>query len=362
MSRSSESTSRWSGAAAGLAAAVLFGASAPVAKLLLPGFGPVALAGVLYLSAGLALTAYRWGTGRVQPRRAREAPLRRADVPALVAIVLLGGALGPVLMLVGLQRGSAMAASLLLNLEAPFTILIAAAIFREYLGRRAGASAAAIVLGAGLLGWGAGPFHASWGGVLALAGACVCWAVDNNLTQRLSLRDPVALVQVKTLGAGALNILVAIATHQHIPAAAAVLAAAGLGALSYGLSVLLDAYALRSLGAAREAAYFATAPFIGAVVAVPLLGERPTPALLLAGAAMLAGVLLLLTEHHSHMHRHQEIEHEHLHVHDEHHQHAHEGPVTEPHSHLHQHTPLTHDHPHVPDLHHRHKHQAGPSH
>ena len=352
----SRRTSRSGGAVAGLVAAALFGASAPVAKRLLPGFGPIALAGVLYLGAGLALTAYRWGARWVEREPLREAPLRRADMPALAAIVLLGGALGPILMLVGLQRSSAMAASLLLNLEAPFTMLIAATIFGEHFGRRAGASATAIVLGAVILGSGAGPLHTSWGGVLALAAACACWAVDNNLTQRLSLRDPVALVQAKTLGAGTLNILLAIAMHQPIPAAGTVLVAAGLGALSYGLSVLLVAYALRSLGAAREAAYFATAPFIGAVLAVPLLGERPTLALALAGMAMLVGVLLLLTERHRHLHRHEEIEHEHLHVHDEHHQHEHPGPVTEPHSHLHRHAPLVHDHPHVPDLHHRHKH------
>lgn len=42
------------------------------------------------------------------------------------------------------------------------------------------------------------------------------------------------------------------------------------GAAAYGLSVLLDAYALHHIGAAREAALFATGPFFGALAALPL--------------------------------------------------------------------------------------------
>jgi drug/metabolite transporter (DMT)-like permease len=216
-----------------------------------------------------------------------------------------------------------------------------------------------IFCGAAVLGLQGGEVRADGPGVLAVAGACLSWAVDNNLTQRLSLKDPVAVVRIKALGAGACMLAIAVVTGQQpLPGPWLIAAALALGAASYGLSIVLDMYALRLLGAAREAAYFATAPFLGALAALPLLGERLSLTHLLGGAAMVLGVVLLVRERHGHVHTHELLEHEHLHVHDEHHQHAHPGmtDVTEPHSHPHRHAPLTHDHPHVSDLHHRHKH------
>ena len=131
-----------------------------------------------------------------------------------------------------------------------------------------------------------------------------------------------------------------------------------LGALAYGASVLLDAFALRLLGAAREAAFFATAPFAGALLSVPVLGERLGAAQLAAGAVMVGGVALLVRERHGHEHMHDELEHTHSHVHDAHHQHPHPAGVdtTGPHVHPHRHAPLTHAHAHVSDAHHRHAH------
>lgn len=336
----------------GLGAAALFGLSAPVAKLLLPTSGPLLLASLLYLGGGAGLGLAGIGAPR------REAPLERRDGPLLAGIILCGGMLGPVLMLVGLTRLSGVATSLLLNLEGPFTILIAVLLFGEHLGRRAVLAAACIFCGAAVLGLQAGEVRADWPGVLAVAGACLSWAVDNNLTQRLSLKDPVAVVRIKALGAGGCMLVLAVATGHPLPEARVVAAALALGAASYGLSIVLDMYALRLLGAAREAAYFATAPFLGALAALPLLGERLSLTDLLGGAAMALGVVLLVRERHGHVHTHEALEHEHLHTHDAHHQHEHPGmtDVTEPHSHPHRHAPLTHDHPHVSDLHHRHKH------
>ncbi|WP_163997582.1 DMT family transporter [Pyxidicoccus caerfyrddinensis] len=347
------------GAVLGLGAATLFGLSAPVAKLLLPSSTPLVLASLLYLGGGLGLSVV--GAARRLRRAsgsAREARLGRKDVPLLLGVILCGGVLGPVLMLVGLQRLSGVAASLLLNLEGPFTILLALLVFGEHLGRAGALAAGFVMAGAAVLGIQEGDLHGDALGVLSLAGACLAWAVDNNLTQRLSLKDPVALVRTKALGAGACTLVLAWLTGQPFPAAFVLGAALLLGSASYGLSIVLDAYALRLLGAAREAAYFATAPFVGALVAVPLLGERPRPLDLLAGVLMAAGVVLLLRERHSHTHTHQPLEHEHVHVHDEHHQHPHPPGTdpTKPHSHPHQHEPVTHEHPHVSDLHHRHKH------
>ena len=343
---------RITGIVCGLGAAATFGMSTPLAKLLLPELGSLALAGLLYVGAGVALLV----VGLVRRPAAAEARLRRADIPYLAGIIVAGGILGPLLMLHGLGRVSAIAGSLLLNLEAPLTILVAVAFFGAHLGLRAGTAAALIIGGSAALSWRPGDIHADWVGALAIAAACACWAIDNNLTQRLSLRNPVAVVRVKALGAGACTLGSAVAIGQPLPGVGVIAPALLLGAVSYGLSILLDAYALRLLGAAREAACFATAPFVGALAAIPILGERLAVIDVAAMAIMAAGIALMVRERHQHVHAHEEMEHDHLHVHDEHHQHAHDGPFTEPHSHPHRHAPLVHDHPHVPDLHHRHRH------
>lgn len=352
------------GALCGLVAAALFGASAPVSKRLLAEASPLLLSGLLYLGAALGIGLVRACERSIAALRgeppAREAALQGRDVPTLIVIVLVGGVVSPLLMLTGLGRVSGMAGALLLNLEAPFTMLIAVAGFREHLGRRTIVSAALIVgaaAGLGLRG-SAGDSPSQLPGVLALAGACAGWGLDNNLSQRLSLRDPRSVVLIKTAGAGLLALPLALMLGAPLPTWGTVMAALVLGGLSYGASILLDMYALRLLGAAREAAFFATAPFMGALLAVPILGERPGVAELLAAVAMIGGVVLLLRERHSHAHTHEALVHDHLHVHDEHHRHSHDGVDApgEPHAHLHRHEPIAHEHPHVPDLHHRHRH------
>jgi drug/metabolite transporter (DMT)-like permease len=338
------------GAIYGLLGAALFGASTPIAKLLLGSTGPVVLAGLLYLGGGAAVSV------AAAFRQAPEARLRGKDWPLMAGVVLAGGFAGPALMMWGLTRVSALASALLLNLEAPFTLLLALTLFREHLGLRALGAAAAIVLGGALLGVRPGELHADPLGVAALAGACACWGLDNNLTQRLSVRDPLAIVRVKALAAGMCNLALGWAVGQRLPGGGALAGALALGAVSFGASIVLDVLALRHLGAAREAALFATAPFAGALLAIPLVGERPTAVDFSAMALLAIGVAALTREKHSHRHSHEPLEHEHLHIHDAHHQHPHQGPVTEPHSHLHRHGALTHEHPHASDAHHRHSH------
>jgi len=342
----------------GLAAAALFGVSTPLAKLLLPGTGPLALASLLYLGAGLGLVVYGAAVRAVSRRPSHEASLRREDLPIIAGIVLAGGVLAPVLMLDGLSRISAVSASLLLNLEAPFTILLALIVFGEHLGVRAGLACLLVLAGAVALTYQPGEWRVGTLGAFEIAGACLLWGLDNNLTQRLSLRDPVAIVTVKALGAGTCTLFLAWAASAPWPGFGAISAAGAVGAVCYGLSLVLDTYALRLLGAAREAAWFSTAPFAGALGAVALLGERLRPADLAAMALMVAGAVLLLRERHRHAHAHEEMTHDHLHVHDEHHRHEHPGgaEVVEPHSHPHRHASLVHDHPHVPDMHHHHAH------
>jgi drug/metabolite transporter (DMT)-like permease len=342
------------GALYGLAAAALFGASAPIAKLLLPTLPPLMMSALLYLGAGLALFALQ----AVPIARAGEPKLTQSDWPLLLGVVGFGGVLGPALLLFGLIHVSGVMGALLLNLEAPFTIAIALLFFGEHLSRNEATSAAVIIGGAVLLS-GAPDVHGTLVGALLIAAACVCWGLDNNLTQRLSLKDPRQIVRFKALGAGAFSLVLALLAHQWRAPSPAWLFALALGAVSYGASIALDVLALRLLGAAREAAFFSTAPFFGAALAVPLLGETFAWKAAAASVVMASGVALLLRARHGHFHLHEPIAHEHLHVHDAHHQHSH-TPGTleaEPHSHWHAHAPLAHDHPHVSDAHHRHRHQ-----
>ncbi len=342
------------GASLGVVAAALFGLSAPLAKVLLGSVPPVLLAGMLYLGAALGL----WALKILRPT-SQEAGLSRADIPRLLGVVVAGGLLGPVLMLLGLQRVTALTGSLLLNLEAPFTVLLAVGIFKEHLGRHAAAAAGLILTGALVLKLEPGALGADTVGVALLAAACLCWGIDNNLTQRLSLKDPFAIVRVKTLVAGVVNTSLGLfVAGSELPSRSTTGAVLLVGCLGYGVSVVLDAFALRLVGAAREAAYFATAPFIGALASLPLFGASLRWFDGLAMLFMAAGVLLLLRERHGHRHKHEAIQHEHLHAHDEHHLHEHdaEAPSGEPHNHSHSHAALEHDHPHLPDAHHRHKH------
>ena len=344
------------GALAGLTSAVLFGASVPITKRLLPEIAPVLLAGLLYLGGGLAVGVVRV----LAARRIVEANLDRSDLPRIIAIVILGGVVGPLALVHGLRSVSGVSGALLLNLEGPLTVLIALTAFGEHLGRRAALGAGLVFGGACLLALpGASAAGTTQlGGVLLLALACAAWALDNNLTQGLAGKDPWQVVIAKTLGAGTGLVSLALVLGEPRPGGGLVLSALALGALAYGASVLLDAFALRLLGAAREAAFFATAPFAGALLSVPVLGERIGAAQVGASVVMILGVALLVRERHGHEHTHETLEHTHRHVHDEHHQHSHPEDVDPavPHVHPHRHAPLTHAHAHVSDAHHRHAH------
>ncbi len=340
-----------------IVSAALFGASTPLAKLLLgAGLDPQLLAGLLYLGSGIGLGALR------VIRLARgdapaEAPLARRDWPWLALVVLVGGILGPVLLMIGLARTPAASAALLLNVEGLATMGIAWVVFRENVDRRLLLGAAAILAGAVVLSWQGGPL--GFGpGALAIVAACLCWAIDNNLTRKLSSADPVEIAMAKGLVAGAVNLAIALSLGASLPALPQIGAAGVVGFLGYGVSLVLFVLALRHLGSARTGAYFATAPFIGAALAVVLLGDPLTLQLAAAAILMGFGVYLHLTERHVHDHVHETMEHAHRHVHDEHHQHEHgpDVPPGEPHAHGHSHTRLRHAHPHYPDLHHRHDH------
>jgi drug/metabolite transporter (DMT)-like permease len=344
----------WPGVPLALASAALFGAAMPLSKVLLASVDPQILAGLFYLGAGIGLLLFHGGRFAIGLPSA-EAPLRRADMPWLAAIVLFGGVLGPLLLMLGLKQTDAASGSLLLNLESIATMAIAWLVFKENVDRRLLFGAAAIILGVIILSYEGQTAALNLGAVL-VAGACLSWGIDNNLTRKLSSSDPVLIAMAKGLAAGAVNLAMGIARGGTLPAMEVAGSAAIVGFLGIGVSLVLFVLALRHLGTARTGAYYSLAPFIGAVFSILFLGDHLTLKLIAAAILMAVGLWLHLSERHVHDHGHGDLGHEHAHVHDSHHQHAHEGPVTEPHSHVHSHRGLRHSHAHYPDLHHRHGH------
>lgn len=345
------------GAYLGLAAALLFGASTPLAKALLQEVDPGLLAGLLYLGAGIGLGALGL-VRRMSGQVTNEGSLTKRDVPWLAGAVLAGGVVGPVLLMVGLQKTSAANASLMLNSEAVLTAVLAWTLFKENFDRRILLGMIAIVAGAIVLSWAGRPEGTSGIGELLIALACLAWAIDNNVTRNISGADPQLIAGVKGLAAGLINCGIALAMGAEFPSAWYLLGAGVVGFLGYGLSLQLYVLALRHVGTARTGAYFSVAPFAGALVSFAMFSSSLTAAYAVAAGLMAIGVWLHLSELHDHEHTHDEMWHDHKHVHDEHHQHEHPEDVdpTKPHSHLHHHTVLAHKHPHYPDLHHRHSH------
>ncbi len=348
-----------------LGAALLFGASTPFAKLLLTDANPWMLAALLYLGSGLGLALLRalqrWRRDDMSTSR-----MLPGEWPSLLGAIAAGGVVAPVLLMFGLSRMPAAGASLLLNAESVFTALLAWFAFRENFDRRIALGMAAIVAGSVVLTWPGQGALLDWASLwpgLAVLGACLGWGLDNNLTRKVALADAGFIAMSKGLVAGGVNLALALSLGARLPPLPILLSAGLLGFACYGVSLVLFVLALRHLGTARTGAYFAVAPFFGALLAVALLGEDLSLALLLAAGLMGLGVWLHVSERHAHLHTHEPLTHAHSHVHggpgdDGHHDHLHE-PALPPgtrHRHAHGHAALSHSHAHYPDAHHRHRH------
>lgn len=344
-----------------LLAAALFGASTPFAKVLMGEHtAPILLAGMLYLGSGIGLSSWLAIRAARKNGNTETASVSRADIPWLAGAVVTGGIIGPVLLMTGLDMVPAASASLLLNMEGVLTAMLAWFVFRESFDRRVFLGMGLIVAAGMLLSWegnGASP-GISWGALYIVA-ACLCWAIDNNLTRKVSASDAVQIAAIKGMVAGLVNLAFSLFWLElPLPATREILAAGLIGFSGYGLSLVFFVLALRHLGTARTGAYFSAAPFVGAAISLLMLDERPESLFWLAASLMVAGIWLHLTEKHVHTHTHERTSHTHTHRHDAHHQHEHDFPWdgTEPHTHAHVHEPLTHTHPHFPDIHHRHRH------
>ena len=340
---------------AALGAAILFGGSTPFAKQLVGDISPILLAGLLYFGSGIGLLLARL----IKDRNWQPSGLQKNEWPWLFGAIGFGGILAPILLMVGLIHTSAATASLLLNLEAVLTASLAWIFFKESTDRRIILGMLFIVAGGIILSWPSQLASQSWLASLAIAGACFCWAIDNNLTRKISSADSFFIAGSKGLVSGIVNICLALAIGLTFPAFSKINYALLVGFFGYGVSLVLFVLALRGLGTARTGAYFSTAPFIGAAIAI-IFFQEPTSILFWVSAILMSiGVWIHLTEHHEHMHTHEPLFHSHSHVHDEHHQHNHDfdWDGKEPHTHPHHHEQLTHSHHHYPDIHHRHKHK-----
>ena len=348
-----------SGIAYALLAATLFGASTPFAKILIEDVSPIMLAALLYLGSGIGLFAWRL-LRRLTRRSDRTTPiahLRKVDLPWLIGAIVSGGVAAPILLMWGLINTSASTASLLLNMEGVLTALTAWFVFRENFDWRVLSGMMLIVAGGVLLSWQEAPKDIPWSS-LAIIAACLCWAIDNNLTRKVSAKDSVQIASIKGLAAGLANLGLAVVFETKLPDISTILPAVTVGFFGYGISLVMFVIALRHLGAARTGAYFSIAPFIGAAISVIIFNETPGSMFWVAAILMSAGVWLHLTETHKHEHNHPDTQHSHLHLHDESHCHVHDFPCDSALSHIHDHDHegITHDHEHFPDVHHRHRH------
>ncbi|KVN98673.1 DMT family transporter [Burkholderia ubonensis] len=351
--------SRFNAIVVALTAAALFGAATPLDKALLGAMSPFMVAGLFYLGSGIGL-----GAGIVIRRLRRPAAhadtghaLKKSELPWLAGAIAAGGIAGPALLMLGLASTPAATSALLLNLEGVLTAVIAWVVFRENVDLQVFLGMVAIVAGGVLLSWKPGAAGVPTGALL-IVGACLCWAIDNNLTRKVSANDAMVVACMKGLVAGPVNIAVAVAAGASWPAAATTAAAMLTGLAGYGVSLVLFVIALRDLGTARTGAYFSVAPLFGVALSLLIWPELPSVAFRIAAALMALGIWLHVRERHDHEHTHERLEHTHRHRHDAHHQHTHDFPYEgdEPHAHPHVHLPITHSHAHFPDIHHRHRH------
>lgn len=333
-----------------LLAALFFGASAPISKLLLGDVPPVLMAAFLYLGSGTGISLIK--LFQRATRNQKEAGIRRPDVGWLAGAIVSGGILAPIILMISLKNTAASTASLLLNFEGVGTTLIALLFFRESISRRALSAILIITLASIFL---STDFSSGFGlslGALGVILACVLWGVDNNFTRNISAKDPLTIVAWKGLVAGSFSLLLGLGLGQQLPEFRLILRILLLGFVSYGLSTMLFIYSMRGLGAARTSALYGTAPLAGVLLSIVIFRDPVTVLFVLAALLMMVGAYWLANEEHAHFHIHMPVVHEHRHSHDEFH--IHEGHA-ETHSHEHEHLSTEHEHGHMPDIHHRHE-------
>lgn len=343
-----------------LSASILFGASAPLTKILLGEIEPIPLASLLYGGSGIGLLIFQFINLMIKKEKVDEAPLMKKDFIWLLGAIVTGGIIAPIVLLSGLKITPASTASLLLNFEGVATTIIAIVFFKENVGKQVLSAVVLITLASIFLSW---DFKNQWGlsiGALGIILACICWGIDNNFTRNISSKNPFSIVSIKGVVSGLVSFMLSIILKNNIPDFKIIMIAMVIGFFCYGLSIVLYVFAMRDLGSARTSALYGSAPFVGSILSFILLGDIPSNTFFIALPIMLIGVILLLKEEHFHTHIHEPLQHEHRHKHpDIHHEHGHtdgQAIINGYHSHYHTHKLVDHVHAHFPDIHHRHNH------
>jgi drug/metabolite transporter (DMT)-like permease len=337
---------------------MLFGLSAPLSKILVKDIAPVALAGLLYLGAFAGLAAY-FIVSRIFKDKVQAVPLEKKDIGWLTGAIIAGGIVAPISMIFGLQMISGFSASLFLNLEGIFTVVIAAVVFKENSGKRLWLAAACMTIAGIVLAWDTDRSRFSIAGPLLITLACAGWAIDNNLTRQISEKDPIAIGMFKGLIAGGVMLSAALIAGNRVAVDRTLWFALAVGACSYGVSLVLFIKALRGLGSSRTGIFFSFGPFVGAAGSIIILKEWLGWIMLPAVVLTALGVWLIIGERHTHPHEHAAITHTHEHNHnDTNHHHSNEGDPKAVHSHVHTHEAMAHNGSHWPDAEHRHLHEG----
>jgi drug/metabolite transporter (DMT)-like permease len=337
--------------------ASFFGISAPLAKLLLKDISAIALAGLLYLGAFAGLSLYSLLFQIKRTKAQKSASLEKKDLPWLAGAIITGGIIAPISLMTGLTLITGFSASLLLNLEGVATVLIAVLIFRENSGKRLWLAIVTMTIAGVFLSWDPNTGKFNIIGSLLIVLATVCWGIDNNITRKISDKDPIQISMIKGLIAGTISLSLAFILGNKVPLDISVFYALLLGAFSYGMSLVFFVNALRGLGASRVGAFYSFGPFIGALLSIVIFRDMTIWVIVPAFSLMAVGVWLLTNENHKHAHLHQNVIHIHSHGHDDmHHAHEHSEAIEGNHTHEHAHDEISHVHEHFPDTHHRHAH------
>ncbi len=343
-----------------LLSAILFGASAPITKMLLGKIDPIPLAAFLYLGSGIGLLVFQIVTSFIKKQALDEAPLKKKDFPWLLGASIAGGIVAPIILLNCLKITPASTASLLLNFEGVATTIIAVIFFKENAGKQILSAIVLITVASIILSW---DFKNQWGfsiGSFGIILACFCWGIDNNFTRNISAKNPFSIVTIKGIISGSFSFILSKILGNQMPDLTILISAMIIGFFCYGLSIVLFVFAMRDLGSTRTSALYGTAPFIGVILSFILLRDTPSIMFFISLPIMIIGTVLLLKEKHYHTHMHKAMQHEHRHNHDDaHHNHEHapgQVIINGYHSHMHTHKAIEHTHPHSPDIHHRHEH------
>ena len=271
-------------------AAALYAINAPLSKILLDYMPSTLMAGFLYVGAGLGMGVIAL-IRQCRKSEHTEARLTRAELPFTVAMVLLDIA-APICLLLGLKFTTAANASLLNNFEIVATAIIALMVFRERISPRLWGGILFVTASCALLSFeDLASLRFSFGSLFILL-ACVCWGFENNCTRKISSKDPLQIVLLKGIFSGLGSVIIGLCIGERITVLWSVFAVLGVGFVAYGLSIFFYVYAQRRLGAARTSAYYAVAPFIGALLSLVIFREMPPYTYFIALGLMIVGAWL----------------------------------------------------------------------